>query len=151
VFWPLILFVRAEACGRSGRPAEGLGLIEEALEIADHGSGLTLLPEFYSLKGDLLLLLPEANSPDAEPWFQRAFEAAGKLDAGMMQLRAVIGLCRSERERGHAQHGRDLLSAVYATFTEGFTAPDLIDAANLLESLPSAASYLTFGRSRERD
>jgi predicted ATPase/class 3 adenylate cyclase len=151
VFWPLILFVRAEACGRSGRPAEGLGLIEEALEIADEGSGLTLLPEFYSLKGDLLLLLPEANGSDAEPWFQRAFEAAGKLDAKMTQLRAATGLCRSQQERGHAQHGRDLLRAVYATFTEGFTVPDLIDAANLLESLPSAAPYLTFGRSRERD
>jgi tetratricopeptide (TPR) repeat protein len=151
VFWPLILFVRAEACGRAERPAEGLGLIEEALEIADQGSGLTLLPEFYSLKGDLLLLLSEANSPDAEPWFQRAFDAAGKLDAKMMQLRAAIGLCRSQRKRGHAQHARDLLNAVYATFTEGFTAPDLIDAANLLESLPSAAPRLTFGRSRERD
>jgi hypothetical protein len=43
------------------------------------------------------------------------------------------------------------LSAVYATFTEGFTAPDLIDAANLLESPPSAAPDVTFGRSRERD
>ena len=50
MFWPLILFVQAEACGRSGRPAEGLGLLEEALEIADQGSGLTLLPGFYSLK-----------------------------------------------------------------------------------------------------
>jgi hypothetical protein len=134
VFWPLILFVQAEACGRSGRPAEGLGLIEEALEIAEQGSGLTLLPEFYSLKGDLLLPLREANSLDAEPWFQQAFDAAGKLDAKMMQLRAAIGLCRAQQERGHAQQGRDLLSAVYATFTEGFTAPDLIDAANLLES-----------------
>jgi predicted ATPase/class 3 adenylate cyclase len=149
VFWPLILFVRAEACGRSGRPAEGLRLIEEALEIADQGSGLTLLPDFYSLKGDLLLR--EANNLDAEPWFQRAFDAAGKLDAKMMQLRAAIGLCRSQRERGDAQQGKDLLRAVYATFTEGFTAPDLIRAANLLESPPSAASYLTSGRSRERD
>jgi hypothetical protein len=148
VFWPLILFVRAEACGRSGGPAEGLRLIEEALEIADQGSGLTLLPDFYSLKGDLLLR--EANNLDAEPWFQRAFDAAGKLDAKMMQLRAAIGLCRSQRQRGHTQYGVDLLSAVYATFTEGFTTPDLIHAANLLES-PSAAPYLTLGRSRERD
>jgi hypothetical protein len=68
----------------------------------------------------------------------------------MMQLRAAIGLCRSQWQRGHTQHGVDLLSAVYATFTEGFTTPDLIHAANLLES-PSAAPYLTLGRSRERD
>jgi hypothetical protein len=135
VFWPLILFVQAEACGRAGRPAEGLGLIEEALEIADQGSGLTLLPEFYSLKGDLLLLLPAANGANAEPWFQRAFDEAENLSARMMQLRAAIGLCRSQSQRGDEQHGRDVLSAVHATFTEGFTAPDLIVAANLLESL----------------
>jgi hypothetical protein len=146
VFWPLLLFVRAGACARSGRPAEGLGLIEEAIEIADQGSGLTLLPEFYSLKGDLLLLLPEANGPEAEPWFQRAFDAAGKLDARMMQLRAAIGLCRSQRERHEQQHGKDLLSVAYATFTEGLTTPDLIDAANLLESLPQD----DFGRTRFR-
>jgi tetratricopeptide (TPR) repeat protein len=137
VFWPLILFVRAEACGRSGRSAEGLGLVDEALEIAGQGSELTLLPAFYSLKGDLLL--NEGNSLDAERWFQRAFDAAGKLDARMMQLRAAIGLCRAQRDLGRAQLGTDLLGAVYATFTEGFTAPDLIDAASLLESPPSAA------------
>jgi hypothetical protein len=149
VFWPLILFVQAEACGRSGRPAEGLSLIEEALEIADQGSGLTLLPEFYSLKGHLLLALREANSLEAEPWFQRAFDAAGELDAKMMQLRAAIGLCRVERKP--AQHGSDLLSAVYATFTEGFTTPDLIDAAHLLEGPPAAAPSLAFGQPRQRD
>jgi predicted ATPase/class 3 adenylate cyclase len=151
VFWPLILFVQAEACGRSGRPAEGLSLIDEALEIADQGSGLTLLPEFYSLKGDLLLAFREANSLEAEPWFQRGFDVAGKLEARMMQLRAAIGLCRSQRERGPAQHGRDLLSAVYATFTEGFATPDLIDAAHLLEGQPAAAPSLAFGQPRQRD
>lgn len=149
MFWPLILFVQAEACGRSGRSAEGLGLIDEALEIADQGSGLTLLPEFYSLKGDLLL--NEGNSLDSEPWFQQAFDAAGKLDARMMQLRAAIGLCRSQRERGPAQHRNGLLAAVYATFTEGFTTPDLIDAAHLVEGLPAAAPSFTFGQPRQRD
>ncbi len=134
VFWPLILYVRAGASARSGRAAEGLDLIEEAIEIADTGSGLTLLPEFYSLKGDLLFLLAESNGPDAEPWFQQAFDKAGELDARMIQLRAAIGLCRSRREQGDAQHGRELLSGVYSTFTEGFTTPDLIDAGHLLDT-----------------
>jgi predicted ATPase/class 3 adenylate cyclase len=139
VFWPLILFIRSGAYARSGRPADGLGLIEQAIEIADQGSGLTLLPELYSQKGELLLLLPEANGPDAEPWFQQAFDAARKLDARMMQLRAAIGLCRSQQKRSDPQHGWDLLSAVYVTFTEGFMARDLVDAASLLDSLPAAA------------
>jgi predicted ATPase/class 3 adenylate cyclase len=136
VFWPLILFMRAGACARSGRPADGLGLIEEAIEIADQGSGLTLLPEFYLRKGHLLLLLPEAGGARAEDWFQRAFDVARGLDARMMQLRAAIELCRSQREPGDAQRGRELLSAVYATFTEGFATPDLVDAGDLLGSVP---------------
>jgi predicted ATPase/class 3 adenylate cyclase len=135
VFWPLILFVRAGACARSGREAEGLGFIEDAIEIADQGSGLTLLPEFYSLKGSLMAALPEANGRGAEDWFLRAFTVAQELDARTPQLRAAIGLCRSQRERGDAQHANELLSGVYATFTEGFTTPDLIDAGDLLKSL----------------
>jgi predicted ATPase len=136
VFWPLLLFVRAGACARSGRPAEGLGLIEEAIEIAGQGSGLTLLVEFYVLRGDLLLLLPEPNRPAAEGWFRRAFDVARELDARLPQLRAAMGLCRSQRESGGTDRARELLSGVYATFTEGFTTPDLIDARNLLHSPP---------------
>ena len=136
VFWPLLLFVRAGACARSGRPAQGLGFIEEAIEIAGNGSGLTLLPEFYRLKGDLMRALPDADGPGAELWFLRAFDAARELDARMPQLRAAIGLCHSQRKRGDAEHGRRLLSATYAMFTEGFTTPDLNDARDLLESLP---------------
>jgi predicted ATPase/class 3 adenylate cyclase len=132
VFWPLILFVRAGACARAGRPADGLGMIDEAIEIADQGSGLTLLPEFYSLKGSLLAALPEANGSGAEHWFLRAFNDAQQLDARLPQLRAAIGLCRAQGERGDAQHARELLSAVHATFTEGFAIPDLVDAGELL-------------------
>jgi predicted ATPase/class 3 adenylate cyclase len=134
VFWPLILYVRSGASACSGRPAEGLGFIEEAIEIADQGSGLTLLPELCSLKGQLLLLVTGAGGSGAEPWFQRAFETAQGLDARMMQLRAAIGLCRARPEGDGARRARELLRVVYATFTEGFTTADLIDAANLLKS-----------------
>ena len=130
VFWPLILFVRAGACARAERPAEGLGLIEEAIEIAGATAGLTLLPEISSLKGRLLLLLPEADETGAERSYQRAFEGAGEIDARMMQLRAAIGLCTPQLKRDGAQ---DQLRAVYATFTEGFTTPDLIQAQEVLE------------------
>jgi predicted ATPase/class 3 adenylate cyclase len=133
VFWPLLLYVQAGACARSGGPAEGLGLIEEAIDIADQGSGLTLLPEFQLLKGEVLRGLTNANGEGAECWLQVAFDRAAELNARMPQLRAAIGLCRLQLERGDAKQARELLSATYATFTEGFTIPDLIDAAQLLE------------------
>jgi len=128
--------LRAEACARAGRAGDGIALIDEAIEIAGKGSGLTLLPEFYLLKGELLLLVSAENGA-AEAWFQRAFDIAGDLDARMSQLRAAMGLCRSQQKHGDPQQGARLLSAVYARFTEGFTIPDLTAAAELLESLHS--------------
>jgi hypothetical protein len=132
VFWPLLLSVRARAFGQSGRAAEGLDLIDEAIEIGESGSGLTLLPEFYCLRGDLLLALPDAQGDGAELCFQQAFDLARQLDARMSQLRAAIGLCRSQRERGDAAQGSELLSTTYATFTEGFGTRDLIEAESLV-------------------
>jgi predicted ATPase len=144
VFWPLLLFVQAGACGRAGEPAEGLGLINEAIEIVEEGSGLTLIPEFYLLRGQLLLALPDASGMGAEAWLLRAFEVARELDAKMPQLRAAIELCRSQLERGDGEDGSGVLSATYAKFTEGFATPDLIDAAELLER----AAHESAARSR---
>jgi hypothetical protein len=139
VFWPLLLFVRAEAHARAGMPADGLGLIEEAIEIAEEGSGLTLAPEFLRLRGELLHALSGPDGHSAEDSLLRAYEIAVELDARMPQLRAAIGLCRYDRERGDAERGSRLLGATFATFTEGFMTPDLIDAADLLEGVSDEA------------
>jgi predicted ATPase/class 3 adenylate cyclase len=135
VFWPLLLFVQAGAHARAGRAEEGLTLIDEALEVAGRGPGMTLLPEFDLLKGDLLVALPQVNGADPEPWFQRAFDVAKGLDARMSQLRAADRLCRLWRDQGNVEQGGRVLRAVYETFTEGFTTADLIEARVLLESL----------------
>jgi tetratricopeptide (TPR) repeat protein len=145
VFWPLILYVRAGACARAGKPAEGLSLIEEAIEIAGTTPSLSLLPELYSMKGHLLLLLGDAEG--AEHCYRSAFEGAQESDAQMLQLRGAIGLCRSQRERGDAQTGIELLRALYANFTEGFTTPDLVEAGNLLDSPPRERTGTRRGRS----
>jgi predicted ATPase/class 3 adenylate cyclase len=134
VFWPLLLYVHSGACSRAGRTAEGLALIDEALEVAGPGSGKTLLPEFHLLKGDLLSGGPEDKRAGAGPCFQRAFDVARELEARMSQLRAATRLYRLSRERGDAEEGRRLLSAVRETFTEGLTTADLIEAGELLAS-----------------
>jgi predicted ATPase/class 3 adenylate cyclase len=135
VFWPLVLFIQAGAHAQAGREADGLALIDEALEIAGRGAGRTLLPEFQLLKGDLLLALPQGNGTNPEPWFQRAFDVAQVLDARMSQLRAAVRLCRLWRDQDNLEHGSRVLRAVYDTFTEGFTTADLTEARVLLDSL----------------
>jgi hypothetical protein len=136
VFWPLVLFIQAGAHAQAGRAADGLALIDEALEIAGRGAGMTLLPEFQLLKGDLLLALPQGNGTNPEPWFQRAFDVAQVLDDRMSQLRAAVRLCRLWRDQANGEHGSRVLRAVYDTFTEGFTTADLTEARVLLDSLP---------------
>jgi predicted ATPase/class 3 adenylate cyclase len=135
IFWQLLLFLQAGAHGQAGKPDEGLALIDDALEIAGRGSGMTLLPEFCLLKGDLLLTLPAKNSANAEPWFQRAFDVAQGLDARMPQLRAAVRLCRIWADHGKTEVSARTLRSVYDGFTEGHAMADLIDASELLESL----------------
>jgi predicted ATPase len=131
VFWPLLLYMRAGACGRSARPAEARDFIDGAIEIG--GDEGPLAAVFYALKGDLLLALPEPDRDGAEACFHRAFDAAGELGARMPQLRAAMGLCRSDPEGPNAEQCKRRLSEVYATFTEGFATRDLIEARSLLE------------------
>jgi predicted ATPase/class 3 adenylate cyclase len=132
VFWPLLLYVQAGAYARSGRAAEGLGMIEDAIEIA--GSELTVLPELYLLKGDLLLAVPDAGGSAAESWFQLGFDMAEGLDAKMLQLRASVRLCRLWRDQGKPGEVSRPLRAIYETFTEGFATADLREARDALES-----------------
>ena len=48
---------------------------------------------------------------------------------------AATSLARLWGERGRRTEARDLLAPLYASFTEGFDTPDLIDAKRLLDSL----------------
>jgi predicted ATPase len=90
--------------------------------------------ELYRLKGELLL----AESPDearAESCFRRAIETARRQQSKGWELRATMSLARLGQRQGRCDEARAALAAVYGTFTEGFTMPDLVDAAALLNSL----------------
>ena len=130
VFWPLLMYVRARACARAGRPGDALGFIDEAIEVSG-GEG-SLPPLFYAMKGEVLLAGPGEDGAAAETWFRKGFDEAAELGVRSVQLRAAAGLCRAQRERGDGQEGTELLRATYATFTEGFESPDLVDARELL-------------------
>ncbi|HEX2159934.1 MAG TPA: adenylate/guanylate cyclase domain-containing protein [Actinomycetes bacterium] len=135
VFWPMLRSLEAGAHAQAGRAADGLAMIDEALEIAGRGAGTTMLPELQLLKGDLLLAAPEGDGADPEPWFEQAFTIAQRLGARMSQLRAAVRLCRLRLDRDGATSGTQL-RAVYGTFAEGFATADLTEARALLETVP---------------
>src|SRR5262249_5362535 len=129
------LHLQAGVCGVAGRPADGLPLLDEAVEIATQGTGQTLWSEFFQLKGDLLLAVSRDNAVEAESWFQRALDTATEVEAPMMRLRAALRLSRLWHEQGRSEEARRLLSDAYKGFTEGFATADLRDAKSLLDDL----------------
>ena len=132
MFWPLLLYLRARACARAGKPEQGLGFIDRGIELAA-GAG-TLPSLLYVMKGELLLALPDADAGEAAGWLQRGYDGAFEFGARMHRLRAAIGLCRAELALDGAKHATELLRATYAEFTEGHETPDLTEAAALLQA-----------------
>ena len=129
VFWPMIRFMQAAAHVDAGTPEPGFELIDEALTLG--GTDGVLAPQFHIVRGDLSLLGPGADAAAATASYERAFAVAESVGARMPQLRAAVRLARTAPEGERA--GRvEALRAVHATFTEGQSTPDLLEAAELL-------------------
>jgi predicted ATPase/class 3 adenylate cyclase len=123
VFWPLLLSVKALGRGLSGRREDALALLDEAIGIV--GDDSVQYPDFALLQGDFLL--GTGDQAGAGDRFRRAFDVADTLGLRTPQLRAATRLSRLE-----PTEWTEVLRDVYATFTEGFDSPDLVDAGALL-------------------
>ena len=136
VFWPLLMYLQAGACGQAARPEEGLPLLDEAIEIATQAPDQqTLWSEFFVVKGDLLLAVSDENGAEAESWYEKAVDVAAEVQAPMLHLRAALRLARLWRQQGRSEQARTLLGDAYGNFTEGFEIADLRDAKALLDDL----------------
>ena len=93
-------------------------------------------PELLRVDAELLLW---HNAPDAdtaaEAKLLRALEIAREQTALSWELRVAMSLVPLWRRSGRATAARDLLSATYAKFTEGFGTSDLIRARAFMEDL----------------
>jgi predicted ATPase len=148
---PIFLASLAEAYGKAGQPAGGLRELAEALAVAHKTGELRWEAELYRLKGQLLLQAvgsgPEAGAimprvigdtshlEEAEACFQQALEVARGQQAKALELRAALSLSRLWQSQGKHIEARQLLSEIYAWFTEGFETLDLREAKTFLEAL----------------
>lgn len=135
IFWPLLLYIQAEAYGTAGRPAEGLPLISQALEIGMTVPNKTFAPEILGLRGELLLALDPDNAAEVEPLLIDAVNIAQEVKTPMYELRAALRLSRLWQQQGKTEQARDVLSSAYAKMTEGFEMRDLAAARALLQQL----------------
>jgi predicted ATPase len=130
---PYFLCILARACGDAGEAGEGLEQIERALGIAESGAKYQL-PELLRTKGELLLRLNPRDEA-AEGWFQQSLTTAREEGAKSNELRAALSVARLYRAQARNEEAQELLSPVYAWFTEGFDTRDLVEAKALLDQL----------------
>jgi predicted ATPase len=139
VFWSMLLLLCAGAYRAASRPEDALPLLDEAMaaEKISSSTESIAMPEFLTLKGDLLLALSSDNTGDAAVLYQDAVHGAREMGATMIELQAAMRLSRLWQHQGKSEQARELLSAAYSKMTEGFTTADMKEASALLVTLSS--------------
>jgi tetratricopeptide (TPR) repeat protein len=155
----------AEAYERGGKMAEGLSVVEKALEVIDKTDERNYEAELWRLKGELILQsrvqslesrvkkssklkvqnakskntdprsLLPAPQSEAEACFLKAIDIARHQQAKSLELRATMSLARLWQQQGQKNKARKMLADIYGWFTEGFDTKDLQEAKALLEEL----------------
>ena len=136
---PAIATILADVYGEQGQVAEGLTLIEEALDLMEETNERWWEAEAHRVKGQLLLVQSESASEgdlsQVEACFRRAIGVAQRQQAKVWELRATVDLSRVLQRQGRLEEARRGLSDIYGWFSEGFETPDLVEAKHLLKEL----------------
>jgi predicted ATPase len=123
-----------------GHVESGLQLINDILSDAVTKNEFYSLAEIYRLKAEILLMKGDQNQ--AEDHYQKSLDLARQQEAKSWELRASLGLATLWISQGKHNQAEQLLSPIYAWFTEGQDTPDLVQAKKLLieiETLKNAA------------
>ena len=113
--------------------------VAEAARIIENTEERVNEAELHRTRGGLLSATGDRSA--AERNYQRALAVARRQNAKLSELRAATSLARLWRDRGKIADARALLTPIYGWFTEGFDAPDLVDARTLLDDLAAARSH----------
>jgi len=127
--------ILAEAYGKAGQPAQGIALIEEAVDCMNRTGQRMFEAELQRIKGDLLLAVSRDKEAEAEDCFRHAVDCARRQSAKYWELAAALSLSRLWRGQGKNEDARTLLAEIYGWFTEGFETRDLKEAKALLDEL----------------
>jgi predicted ATPase len=132
---PFQLSVLGDAYTQAARFEEAHSAIDEGLALAERNDDRIQEAELHRLKGELLLAESPNQTAAAEGRFTRAIETARRQQSKAWELRATTSLARLWQQQGRRGEAYRALAAVHATFTEGRTTPDLVEAGALLEAL----------------
>jgi predicted ATPase len=126
----------ADGLGRTGQIAQGLSVIEKAIERSEATEERWSTAELLRVKGELVLLEDARNAAAAaERHFQQALDWARRQGALSWELRTATSIARLWRKQGRTTDARTLMVPVYGRFTEGFDSADLRAAKALIDDL----------------
>ena len=126
---PMFLYLLADAHARAGQIGEARTVVNEALTLTNQTEERVWEPEIHRFNGDLYL---QDSPSEAEKHYQYALTQSRGQHARSNELRAAISLAKLWHSQGKTREARELLQPIYATFTEGFTTSDLVQAKELL-------------------
>jgi predicted ATPase/DNA-binding winged helix-turn-helix (wHTH) protein len=129
----------AEALAATGRAEEALKVINDALALAPGGAETWDAPELLRIKAVVLLSMPRPDQTRAENCLMQSLALARHQGAIGWELRSTITMARLRATQGRTLEAREMLSKIYAQFTEGFETQDLKAAAALLAELDASA------------
>lgn len=129
------LALLAEARRKTGRTADALRALDEALEAAAAMRERFWEAEIHRLRGELLREGATREPDTAEDELRLALAIAKDQGARSLELRAAVSLARLLEERGARQEARELLSAARSGLHEGSGTADVLAADDLLRKL----------------
>jgi DNA-binding winged helix-turn-helix (wHTH) protein len=130
---PYYLGLLGEALAATGAgPADGLAVVEEAIELVGTDRPFYYLPELHRLRGDLLARDGRRAAEAAEA-YELAMEIAAAHGNRSPELRAATRLCRLPA-RSRPAGALDRLRRLHDRFEEGFGTPDLVAARAVLDA-----------------
>jgi class 3 adenylate cyclase/predicted ATPase len=132
---PSYLGLLGDAYTQSGRFEDAHEALNEGLAVAEKNDDRCHEAELHRLQGELLLAESPDQFPAAEGCFRRAIETARRQGSKGWELRATVSRSRLWQRLGRCDDAQAALTAVYSTYTEGLTTPDLVEAQALLEAL----------------
>jgi class 3 adenylate cyclase/tetratricopeptide (TPR) repeat protein len=134
---PLLKSALAQAVALEGDPDTALKLIGECLEQIERPAGQERLWLAEVLRRKGWILMRQGRDQEAETQLRASLECARRQQAKSWELRSATTLAGLLAKNGRRDAARDLLSPIYASFTEGAGTKDLIEARELLEELAS--------------
>jgi tetratricopeptide (TPR) repeat protein/predicted Ser/Thr protein kinase len=133
---PHFLSLLADVLLKTGRRADALNVVSEALEAIASTGARCYESEALRLKAELAMRPGSADVSGAQALAMRAVEVARSQSCRGFELRALVTLVRLSGQSTVAKEAETSLRFLLAGFTEGLETRDLVGARRVLESLP---------------